>query len=313
MALELEGKPFELSQEQLTQYGRKYVFRVGRQHIKINRDPEMKAIESAPVHIMPQYRHHVIVGKNKTPKGLLVWFETKDYVEERKKYEYTPARISIGYNGYIESHDPELNFFLDNHPSNEVVKADTEHPNHDIRIGTYFATYRKEVVRDAQIDLMRLSSELALKVLSKSETPHEELLSIAQLVTRGSADYKISHRLHNLQDMDDQDLRAELARLSRDYPVAMKEIIESKNLNYLETTNKLIDAQLIKMVNGEWVMTNNGKPGQALLKIPTNQDPLLALVDWFKNYDTKQAKFKMLKEKLAEVEMRRKKVPDGDK
>jgi hypothetical protein len=273
----------------------------------------MRAIESAPVHIMPQYRHHVIVGKNKTPKGLLVWFETKDYQDDRKRYEYTPARISIGYNGYIESYDPELNFFLDNHPSNEVVKADPEHPNHDPRIGTYFATYRKEVTRDAQIDLIKLSSELALKVLTKTETPHEEIVSIAQLTARGAADYKISHRLHNMKDMDEQDLRAELARLCRDYPVAMKEIMESKNLDYIEITNKLIDAQLIKMVNGEWVMMNNNKPGTALMKIPTNQDPLLSIVDWFKNYDTKQAKFRMLKEKLAELEMKRKKVLDDGK
>jgi hypothetical protein len=313
MALELDGKPFELSQDQLTQYSKKYVFRVGRQHIRINRNPEMRAIETAPVHIMPQYRHYVIVGKNKTPKGLLVWFETKDYQEERKKYEYTPARISIGYNGYIESYDPELNFFLDNHPSNENVKADSEHPNNDPRTGTYFATYRKEVIRDAQVDLLRLSSELALKILTKAETPQEELLAIAQLTQKGAVDYKISHRLHNLVDMDDQDLRAELARLCRDYPVAMKEIIDSKNLNYVETTNKLIDAQIIKMVNGEWVMMANNKPGQALMKIPTNQDPLLALVDWFKNYDTKQNKFRMLKEKLAEVDMRRKKVSADEK
>jgi hypothetical protein len=305
MSLEIDGKPFGLTQDQTEKYSKKMVFRIGKQFVTPNRtgDPEVPALSTSAVHVMPQYRHYEMTGKTKMPKGLLVYFQQKRWDDTAKRNEYEPARVEITYKGYMESTDPELNFFLDNHPNNEQVKNDREHPNHDPKAETYFSTYVKANRRDLIANNMATAAKLTTLLFDKQKTSNKDAKDLAQLVQRFAKDYALSHKLHNLEDMDNEDIRTELARLANVDPLAMDSIMGSKSLDYLSTVNRFVELQIIKQVGSDWMITENGKPTTLLMKVPSGHDAKISVVDWFKKFDTKGAKMKMLKGRLEEIEL----------
>lgn len=306
MALELDGKPFRLSKEDLVKYSKKFIFRVGVQHIKVNHNPELPRVEVSPVHINTEYRHYRMDGSVREPMGKLVYFESKNYNADAKRDEYTPARIALTYKGYITVMDPELNYFLDNHPHNESVKSNPEHPNFQPNVETYFATYVRERKRATMVENIRLASELSLLILDPQEYGYSQLKALATLVQRSAKDYRIAHMLHSVDDKDEADIRSELARLCSQYPQAMRDLMDSKNVNYLEWVKKFAEVKLVQVVNNEWFIADKSGKGTPLMKVLDGHDAIHSLSDWFQNFDVRQAKFKLLKERYAELEARRK-------
>lgn len=301
MALELDGKPYRLSKEDLSRYSKRHVFRVGMQHIKVNYNPELPPIEVSPIHIMNEYRHYRLDQGVREPIGKLTYFEVKNYNQDTKKDEYYPPRIGIGYKGYIESIDPELNYFLDNHPNNEVVKSNPEHPNFTVNAETYFSTFNKENKRNELVKNIKLASELSLRILDRKEYAFDNLKSLAMLVSKSANDYHMVHKFYSVDDKDEADLRAELARLCSQYPMAMKEMMDSKKINFVEYTNKFISLGLIKLINDEWYSIDNTGKQSVLMKVPGGHDSIHSLADWFQNIDTKRTKFNQLKDRHAQL------------
>lgn len=307
MPLELDGKPYRLTKEENAKYSKNMIFRVGTQHIRVNHDPELPRVEVSPVHIMPEYRHSKMVDGLKEGLGKLVYFNSKNYNTDSKRDEYSPARIPFPNTGYIKSDDAEMNFFLDNHPNNEVVKANPEHPNFSATTDTYFSTYMKERKRNSMVETLKLGGELSLRLLDPQEYSFEQLKGLAQQVQKTANDYHMAHKLYSLDDKDPEDLRSELARLAATYPFAMKDLMESKRVDYLEWVNKLYEVKLIQIVNNEWFMVEKGGArGLPLMRVLEGQDAIHSLVDWFQTNDTRGSKFKLLKEKFQELDARRK-------
>lgn len=303
MALELEGKPFKLEAKDNKKYSTKMVFRVGKQYIRVNfLDPDMKPVEVAPVHVVTEYQHHAMESGLRARRGRLVYFESKVYNQESKREDYSPARISIGYPGYITSTDPELNYFLDNHPSNEIVREDADHPNWKDKGETYFATYRKDKNRDVLESQLQATADLTQMFLNKQKMGEADLKAIAMLVVRSANDYHIAHKLYNIEEFTAADLRVELARLSALYPIPMKKITESKQVDYIKEVNRFKDIGLVKVVNNDWVESDGANLGKVIMRIPQNADHDKALAEWFKKYDRKGDSFRDLQEKAAKIE-----------
>jgi len=311
MALELNGQPYSLTKAEVEKYTGKYIFRVGTQYITDNTrkgDPELKAFEVAPVHINTIFNHFKMEGKTRMSQGVMRYYETKDYDEGAKRFTFGPSRIPIGYTGYIETDIPELSFFLDNHPANEKVKADPSHINHDPKMQTYFATYDKANRQLQTLNEMQTMSELLSKVLDKQSFGEHELRAIASLVVKSANDYKIAHKLINLSQMNESGLRAEISRLCGTNPYAMKEIMASNSVDFLEWINKFRTVDVVKLKNNEWVITESGKSDIPLVRVESGTDAESTLVDFFKNFDRLGSKFKLLKQLYAEIIERRKKT-----
>ena len=143
--------------------------------------------------------------------------------------------------------------------------------------------------------------------MDPQENGHDELKSIALVVYKNSSAYSIAHKLHNIQHMNEMDLRAELARLCSLYPHAMADLISSENLDYLTWVNKLYDMKLIQISNHEWSPVINGKPGLPIMKVAAGHDAVHSLAEWFKNFDSKGTRFKELKSAYAEIAKNRSK------
>lgn len=305
MPLELNGQPYSLSFEQTKQYTGRFIFRVGQQYIKVNTDRELKHVEVAPVHINTMYQHYELKDKVRMSKGILRYYEIKDVDDNGKKASYSPSRIPIGYTGSITVENPELAFFLDNHPNNEKVKVDSTHPNFSPDVQSYFATYQKERLRKVQLSQMEVMKKLLDRVLDKQDTGLHELKAIAQLVVKAASDYHISHKLFSMNDMNEDDFRAELSRLVSVYPNAMQEIMESSKVNFLEWINKFKEVELIKIKGSEWVISESGKTDIPLVRVEPGSDAVATLSDWFQNFDKMNKKFKNLKELYQGISERR--------
>lgn len=304
MALELEGKPYKLTSEELKKYSTKMVFRVGSQYIRLNTfDPELKPVEVAPVHVLAEYQHHQLDNGNPARLGKLVYFESKIHNAENKRDEYSPARIAIGYEGYIQSSEAELNFFLDNHPGNEVVKANPLHPNHKSSKETYFATYQKDKNRNQLQERLLAISELTQLFFNKQKMSHTELKAIATLVVRSANDYRMAHKLFNIDEDTADDLRVELARLSAMFPIEMNKIVNSKQIDHIKEVDRFKEIGLIRIVNEDWVESDGTNIAKVIMRIPKNADADKALAEWFKKYDRKGDTLKSLQTKAEVIEL----------
>lgn len=311
MSLELDGKPFSLSEAETKKYSKKMIFRAGRQFINkdTSGDPERPQIEVGNVHIETSYNHYAMKSGVRMAQGKLVYFENKNYDDTRKKWDYTPPMIEMGYRGSQEINNVELAYFLDNHPHNETVKGNVEHPNYDAKKQPYFATYRRENVRDEQAALMQLAAKLVSKIFSVQEMSNEEIKSIAQLTVKSSRDYNMAHKIFDPENMSDADFRAELARLVNLYPKAMEQIITSKSIDNLEWVNKFSELMLIALVNDEWQILDKTKGPTSIMKVTPGTNAENSLADWFENFDTKGNKFAQIKAMYDAVMSNRKKSP----
>lgn len=312
--LELEGKPYSMSKADVEKYSGRWIFRVGTQYIIPNKiaDPEMNSINIAPIHVTLAYPKWRLENSDSEPgkkvrmfEGTMRYYESKNFKEEQKIWIYSPIRMQIGYTGsLIVDNKPELAFFLDNHPYNEVVQKNPEHHNYVPDATPYFATYRKEAVRKKRISEQEIIQELLAKVHNKQETGIDELKAIAKLVHAKAIDYGIAHKLHAMHSMEDADFRAELGRLSIIYPHAMKELMESEKIDFYAWIEKFIDIGLIKVRGEMWKITENGKAEVDLCKVKSGSDHKATLVNWFQASDKLNRKFGELKQKHQAIELR---------
>lgn len=304
--LELDGKPHKLTNAQIKKYGGKWIFRCGLEYITVNRtgDNEIDPITCASVHVLTSYQHHEFdeTEKVNAPKGELRYHNSKKWSEGTKSYHYDPQFITIGYSGVLTvNNDPYLAYFLDNHPYNEKVKANVKHPNHIFDAGTYFATvdHKKRVA--AQQTSLKLMAELVQKIFNPELLSADEIRAIAEFTVHTAKNTKLPHRLFSMKDMDDSQLRTELARLASNNPEAMQQIVENQKIDFIAWINKFRDLEVIKVVGNEWVITEFGKKDSALMKFDPNSDSVASLADWLQRQDKGGNKFKALKEKYEAI------------
>lgn len=306
--IELDGKPFgKLSAKEIEKYSGKWIFRCGLDFITKSNDPEIAPVTCASVHVLPTYQTHEIKDGVRHPLGELQYFENKRYQEGSKQWFYSPSFISIGYTGsIIINNDPYLAWFLDNHPYNEVVKANRDHPNYNPDTSTYFATYSKGKQVAFLEESLMLKAELVSKIFDPKQIAHSELKAIGTLILANAADIKVQHKLFSMDEMTEKELRAEMARLADQNPQAINLLMSSQRIDYLAWIHNFQDMQLIKIVGNEWIVSTPGQKDTALMKIAEGNDAMAALTDWFQKFDKSGTKFNSLKSKYEAINKGRK-------
>ncbi len=296
-----EVTPYVLSQQELEKYSREFIFRAGKQYPSKSNSMEegVRQLDVPGIHIVLEFNHHKKQKNTKELVGRLVLCEHWEQDPETKKLSFYPPRMPLGSQGFIKSSNPYDNFFLDNHPSNEVVANDSTHVNHEPGKSPYFATYQREKVLQGNIDTMKLAADMTSMILDKTKVQKAELEAIVNEVKRVSVDYNIVHRLH-ANDLDELFMRQELARLCQTYPLAMQAITQSANVDYEADLLKMKELGMVVFVGDEWRSVDPEGSQKVMLKVPMGADSEKAILAFFKNTDRKDGVYQRLKHQLKQ-------------
>ena len=302
MPLELNGQAYNLTDEENRKYSKQMIFRAGKQYISSPTDPEMPKVQVAPVHIPTSYNHSEIVDNQRRSIGVMRYYDAKNEGQSdsgKAILNYTPRYIGIGHRGYMACDDPERNFFLDNHPLNEKVHADSTHPNYKSGVETLLSTYSRVDRAIAALDSQRLAAKLMTDLLDESMYGVDRLRATAMVIVNESTVRKMTHKLWDSGNMEEPALRAEMVRLSQLYPESVTEILAMQVTDMAEEINKFKAAGIITLSTDNVWIFNDKKP-VSLVSVTPLQDPVHALVMYFKNVDNFGNKFKAISKKYKE-------------
>ena len=305
MPLELNGKQFTISDAAvLRKYSKEMIFTVSKQFIKRNNDPEMRPIETAPIHIPTAYNFYVMQDGLRISQGILRYYQSHSSYNEngRTVDNWTPQYIAIGHSGVLKSSDVDLNFFLDNCPWNEKVKGDSLHPNYSSTAELMCRTFSREERAAKELSQQKMASELMMMLLDDSVYPLERLRSLAKVVSGQSNARKIVHRLFDIDKMEDTAIRAELTRLSQTYTFSMNEIMKMETTDLSEEVERWKNLKIIEFTaEQEWIFWESDKVRKPIMAVPSNTDPTETLVYFLKNHDPYYKWYKPISERFKKV------------
>lgn len=310
MPLELNGEPFQLTDhEVLKKYSKTMIFRVGKQYIKKNTDPDMPAMDIAPVHVPSSYNHYKMDRDMRVSQGVLRYYDAMSTSTEngRSVNNYTPQYIAIGRQGYMKCENPEMNYFLDNHPMNEKVKANSLHPNHSNTIISILSTYDKKDKQKDDHTKMITTAYLMNAFLGKTEEGNytfdeTRMKSIAHVVVKEALGRKMHHKLYDFESMDAEELRVELLRLSQTNPEGLYDIFMTTELDFAHKIMQWRKARTIEFQEGtrQWVL-NNKKLTEPILTVLEHSDPVSSLVEFLRANDTFGKTYKKVEDRYIEM------------
>lgn len=305
MPLEINGKPYTLTDESiLRKYSREMVFTVSRQYIKKNRDPELRPIETAPIHIPTAYNFFIMQNGLRISQGVIRYYEAHTSYNEngRTVDNWTPQYIAIGHTGVMKSSNPELNFFLDNCPWNEQVKNDSLHPNHNPRSEAMCNTFSREDRANKELSQQKISSELMLMLLDQNVYPLDRMKSLAKAVISQATARKMAHKLFDLDQIGDAPLRAELIRLVTTHTYSMNDIMKMETTDMFEEVEKWKSLKVIDFTaENEWVFWDTVNTKKSIVAVPMNSDPTETLVYFMKNHDQYMKWYKQINDRYKVV------------
>ncbi len=289
MPLELNGKPFTLDNENLLRkYSKEHIFTVARQYVKFNTDPDLKRVETAPVHIPTSYNLYIMENGVRKSQGILRYYDARNsYLENGRTVDiYTPQYISIGHQGVMKSKDVEMNYFLDNCPWNEKVKNDSLHANYQSNAATLCNTYSRVEKATDSLSMQKTASRLMNLLLDEKIYPTDRLKAVATIITQQAGARKIAHKLFDLETIEDVALRSELARICMLHPKALDEIMGMQATDLTEEIEKWKAMKIIEFTpENEWVFNESERNKQSILAVPFNTDPVQSLVYFLKEHD----------------------------
>ena len=305
MPLELNGKPFTIDDEAtLRKYSREYVFTVSRQYIKINKDPDLRQVETAPVHIPTSYNFYIMDNGVRKSQGILRYYDAKNTFLEggRAVDNFTPQYIAIGHNGIMKTSNVEMNFFLDNCPWNEKVKNDSLHPNYQPTAAPLCNTFSRVQRATENLNNQKVANKLMNLLLDDKVYPTERLQSLAMVVSQQAGARKMAHKLFDIDRMEDVALRSELTRLCMAYTTSMNEIMNMETTDMTEEVNKWRQFKVIEFTDeNEWVFNETDKVRTSIMVVPFNTDPVKALVYFLKEHDPYYKYYKPINERYRQI------------
>lgn len=305
MPLELNGKPFTITDESiLRRYSKEMVFTVAKQYIKRNNEPDMRRIETAPIHVPTYYNHFQMENGLRKSLGILRYYEAlNNYTDNgRTTTVYTPEYIGIGHTGVMKSTDPELNYFLDNSPWNERVKSDSLHPNYIATAEPLLGTYNREKLAGDSLSVQKKTAAIINMLLDESVYPTDRLRALAQVVKEQAGSRKMATKLWDSEVMPDEPLRTELIRVANAYPLSMDEIINFQRTDLTEEILKWRNMRVIEFTHEqEWLFHETQKNTSSILKVPNNVDPVAALAHFLRNNDSQNKWYKSIAERYKFV------------
>lgn len=306
MGLLLNGEDFVLDAENVKKYGKQMKFYVGKQYIKRRPHSEenSREFDIARTCIPTQY----FMRKNtKTPGnkkdvqekvGLLVYYETVEFADDGKRKLTKPPVIAIGGDdkGHIvvDSLNYELNFFLDNHPLNEVVKNNPEHPNHDPKVEAQFATFVPAKLSEDREDFFYKKS-IILNILTRRDMEsagnehqcdHDKLKAMSLSLLRSSG--RAGLDMNILADYDvveEEILRERLCRLAEIYPFNIFKAYMADDTNWAIQVQEWKEIGVLALEKSDWVFKRYPSTREVILTVPQNVDTEQAIVNYFEVED----------------------------
>lgn len=331
MPLFLNGEPFELEKFQkgaIAKYSREMVFRVGLQYITPVAQQDIASGESpreywiGMVHIETRYFLYSKDNGVRKPVGELRYAEAVNPRPEmgHEVKEYTPAYIGIddGTGSMTTGeYDFEKNFFLDNHPMNEVVKNNPDHHNHDPKKETVFATYSAERVADRQQAELDAAYEIETRLRERDNASvyvlnHDYLKAVASMLVNSAADKNLNMGdLMRWDTIEEKVLRQRLISITKRYPIVVKEAMDAHGIDYLVAIEALKEAGIIALTGDQWVHHINKTTREAFLKVPSGSDAQDWLYVFFKDRDPNGERYRKINETYKNFLKRQKqaKVP----
>lgn len=302
MPLELNGKLFTITDDAtLRRYQREMVFTVSRQFIKWNNDPEMRPVETAPIHIPTSYNYYIMEHGVRISQGVLRYYEAhSSYVDSGRVVDnWTPQYIAIGHTGVLKSSNTELNFFLDNCPWNEKVKNDTLHPNHNPQSEIMVRTFSRIDRANKELNNQKIANELSTMLLDELVYPIDRMKGLAKIVVNQAVARKIAHRLFDLESIEEIALRAELVRLANTYTMAMNDIIKMDSTDMAEEIEKWRTYKVVEYTaDGHWVFNETDRTKKTICVVSNNMDPLKALIYHLQDAEIHYRWYKPINERL---------------
>lgn len=306
MPLELNGKPFTLSDESLLRkYTKEMIFTVSKQYIKKNREPEMRPIETAPVHIPTSYNFYSMQNGLRISEGILRYYDAHSTYNDSGRVvdNWTPQYIAIGHTGVMKSSNPEMNFYLDNCPWNEKVKNDSLHPNHNSRVDAMCNTFSREERANKELSQQKISSELMLMLLDENVYPLDRMKSLAKAISLQATARKMAHKLFDLDQMTDLTLRSELVRLATTYTYSMNDIMKMETTDMFDEVEKWKGLKIIEFTpENEWVFWDTASSKKPIVAVPMSADPTETLVYFLKGHDPYMKWYKPINDRYKTVQ-----------
>lgn len=289
MPLELNGQPLILDDEALLRkYSKEHIFTVAKQYVKINNDPEMRRVETAPVHIPTSYNFYIMENGVRKSQGILRYYDAKNgYLENGRTIDnYTPQYISIGHSGIMKCSNVEMNYFLDNCPWNEKVKNDSLHANYQPNMPTLLNTFSRVQRAENELGNQKAASRIMSLLLDDKVYPTDRLKSLATVIVQQAGARKISHKLFDLDSIEDVALRSEMIRLCMTYTKAVEEIMNMQSTDLAEEIEKWKSLRIIEFTaENEWVFNETERNAKSIMVVPFNADPLKTLTYFLKEHD----------------------------
>lgn len=305
MPLELNGKLFTITDEEtLRKYQREMIFTVSKQFIKINYDPDMRPVETAPVHVPTSYNFYIMENGVRISQGVLRYYEAhSSYIDSGRVMDnWTPQYIAIGHGGVLKSSNTDLNFFLDNCPWNEKVKNESLHPNYSSDSEIMIRTFSRHDKAKKELNVQRLTNELSTLLLDDLVYPIDRMKSLAKIVVNQAINRKMAHRLFDLDTIEEVALRAELVRLCNVYTMAMNDIIKMDSTDMAEELDKWKTYKVIELgPDNQWVFNETDKVKKTIVAVPNNADPTQVLLHHLRDAEMHFKWYKPINERYKAV------------
>lgn len=306
-----DEEPFDLTPTQVEEYAKEFIFRVGEQFITPNkdygRDPDASNpfwIASTGVECSYSYSRKMKDkdGKEIVRKGKLTYYDV-NMGKENGKLVTTPAWIMITESGHIKVQAQEYlkNFFLHNHPKNEVVKADARHPNHDPSVETNFATYQAEKVDDKKMKGHEALLKVMVELQERDEKSHYKMghyslkALAATFAEEANANGLMAGEIAAYDELPEKTLRERLLTVGQRYPQMMVDCMSLSKTDFRKEIERFKAINILILNGDEWVFQKSKTVKESIMKVPQKADAIASLVVFFSDLDQNGTKYKSLK------------------
>lgn len=307
MGLLLNGQPHTLSESDVKKYAQPMKFYVGR-HFITRRDPANASEDSREWNIprvcIPNnyyLRENLVRGGNrpglaKNKVGKLEYFDSLTYSEDGKRAISHPPLIPIGGDekGHIvvDASNYELNYFLDNHPNNEVVQTNPDHPQYDPKAEVLFCTF---VARKVALEKTEFYEQkgLIIRMLTKKtydgvyeHISDEQVKAMALSLLRGAGSAGISAGvLSNYDNMEPEELRHRVIQMADAYPVNVYKAFLDLSSNYEEMILEWQDLGVLVLDEDAWIYKEFDSTKKIITKVPAGKEAIDHLITYLQQND----------------------------
>jgi hypothetical protein len=283
-----DNEPYKLTKEELKEYGKKQVYLLMPGHARYDQQ-DKRVRKPNGIFMEPYYR--LTDTENRTTEIRYVETAPRVVSEGGLSYnQWNPSQVEFPQPGrLIVDHNPEMNYFLMNHPLCETS------PNRDTNKKSIFYPEDKAAKAAAAIKKSQLRYDALSLILDPSNA-----LKMPELRTifRNYPDL-VGHE----KNYNDEQIKEALRAKAEFDPSFFLKVAKSPKTHVKNIVNRAVAAKLIKYHGGkkQWLRMEDSEEKESILSVKQGEDPLNFLVDHLTLSDKKEW-LKYLEEKLEPVE-----------